>query len=647
MTSSPKSSTKKSTNTSARVNALSRRSKEMDRGLEAIYTEPVGEVERQFSSNGSVRGARLVSGIVTLLGMCTLSAWAGWMWFGQTPSNVSPIEARLEAPSALVIGQPTRIRVTWKNESSSVLRRMRVQMLLPSHAEFVSAIPAFTDEKRSVWQREYVSGYATGTFDITVIPRGALNEETFVQALISSDNGSGSSQEQQPLVMSFTHSTSAVSLDRPVLPAHAIPGEKVMTTWSWSFPSSTSLGSAQLRIVYPETFQPAVATGTVLDPEHRTIVTSLDKIQSKTISLIGSFLPSHVEQGVFMGEIGRTDEHGTWLTFARTSGTMTIAPPDLALAMVVNGVEEGVVLEPNGVLRATLRYENTTPDSLEHVKLTVKFDTHADPVLKKAPTFIDARAFESNPRATTSTKGSVILAVFDEKTIPDFFKLRRGSSGSIDLYLPLGSVASGTRDLSIFGNVSGEFIRGKTKKTLMIPERIFAVSSDVSPGVAVRFGTEEGAPIVGGSMPPQVGVTTTYRVFFDLEKRLHAVENVVMKTTLAKHVSLHGTSSTSEGTLIFDPVSQTVTWSVPLFATNSSALHAWFDIDLVPTPEDVGQFVPLIGTTSFEGRDTTIERLIRRAQDGFTTDLEDDSIAKGKGSVRVRIPPSSSTKKSR
>lgn len=640
---------KRLTRAPARVEDPRTREEDVERGLEAIYRQPVTSDEQVFSGRSPLRGARIVSGIIALCGMCSFAAWAGWMWLGPTRASVAPpLDVRVQAPTALTIGEPTAVRVHWKNPSTSPIRHARFQLLLPAHADIAFVQPAFTNAQQSVWEKEFVGGLEEGDYTAAILPLGALHEETFAQLLVSVIDANGVAREQQPIVTSFVYDGSSLTFTPPVIPTRAIPGEKVVTRWMWSQTTSSRISGAQMRITYPETFQPAVATGTILDTEHRQLVASLAGNAARMISLVGTFLPAHVTQGQFVADIGRTDEHGSWLSFQRVSSTMSVAPPDFAVSMVVNGAEDGVVLEPGGVVRVTVRYENTTPDTLEHAVITVAFDAHTTPSLKKpVNALFDARAIEATPSAVTGTKGSVTTVTFTEKTVPALARIPHGGDGTLDVYFPLTHVPTGTKDMAISVGAHADFTRAQQQRSVVLPERVLPFISDVGLASTVRFSTDEGAPIVGGPIPPQVGATTTYRVFLDLTKHLHTLQGITVQTTLPDRVALHGTSSTTDGALQFDPLAHTLSWIVPMFATSSEALHAWFDIDIVPTAADVGQFLPLTGSTTFDAVDATIGRRLHRAVDGYTTDLEDDVVAKGHGAVRVPPTPKASSKKTR
>ncbi len=625
------------------------REEDVERGLEAIYRRPVTEDEQSFSGKSSLRGARIVSGVIALCGMCSFAAWAGWMWFGPARASVTPqIEVRVEAPTKLIIGEPTALRMHWKNTSTSSIRRARFQMLVPAHADIAFVQPAFTNKQQFVWEKEFVGGLEEGVYTVGIIPVGALHEETFAQLLVSVSDANGATREQQPIVTPFVYADSSVRFTPPITPTRTIPGERTVTRWMWSQTTSSRISGGQLRITYPETFQPAVTTGTVLDTEHRQMVASLAGNAARMVSLIGTFLPSHVTQGQFHAELGRIDEHGNWLSFQRVSSTVNVAPPDFALSLVVNGSEDGGILEPGGGVRASVRYENMTPDALEHVVLSVAFDARTTPAPKKpAITFFDPHAIETSPASVTGTKGSVVTITFTEKTVPAFARIPRGGEGIVDVYIPLAQVPTGTRDMVMSVSARAEFARGQKKQAVLLPERLMPFMSDLALASRVRFSTDEGAPIVGGPIPPQVGATTTYRVFLDLTKRMHAIQDLTVHTVLPEAVFLRGTSSTSAGSFQVDSTSRALSWNVPIFTTSSEALHAWFDVDIVPVATDVGQYLPLIGVTTLDAFDATIGRRIHRTRNGFSTDLEEDALAKGRGAVRLPPAPKSPTKKMR
>ena len=139
--------------------------------------------------------------------------------------------------------------------------------------------------------------------------------------------------------------------------------------------------------------------------------------------------------------------------------------------------------------------------------------------------------------------------------------------------------------------------------------------------------------IGSGPIPPQVGHTTNYRVYWNVSNSLHTLENVRMSATLPQDVAWLERTDTDIGTVSYNATTRQITWTIPKLLAELAHAGAWFEIAISPDSGDVGRFMKLTSTTSFEARDSSTAESMSESLGELTSELPDDDFALGKGTV--------------
>jgi hypothetical protein len=137
-----------------------------------------------------------------------------------------------------------------------------------------------------------------------------------------------------------------------------------------------------------------------------------------------------------------------------------------------------------------------------------------------------------------------------------------------------------------------------------------------------------------GPLPPLVGKTTVYRVYWKVQKTLHALDEATVTAVLPQIGTWTGKTETSMGAIAYDETTRMVRWTIGKVADGTKEFEGWFEVALTPQSVDVGRFAALLGETSFQARDGRLQEVVRRTKPAVSTDVSNDEGAKGKGVVR-------------
>ena len=148
-----------------------------------------------------------------------------------------------------------------------------------------------------------------------------------------------------------------------------------------------------------------------------------------------------------------------------------------------------------------------------------------------------------------------------------------------------------------------------------------------------RYHDEDGNPLASGPLPPKVGQTTTYRVFWEVRNSLHDLHKGSTTANLPPGIIWTGNSASDIGTIIFDETTRLVTWNIDGLPASIPRVGAWFDVSVTPQSSDVGTFVKLINPIAFEITDKETDDTIHASTPILDTEIPQDQFAKGKGTV--------------
>jgi uncharacterized repeat protein (TIGR01451 family) len=153
------------------------------------------------------------------------------------------------------------------------------------------------------------------------------------------------------------------------------------------------------------------------------------------------------------------------------------------------------------------------------------------------------------------------------------------------------------------------------------------INSDLGFKEQVRYFDENNMPVGAGPLPPAVGQTTTFKVYWNLTNNLHDLNDAVVQTVLPDGVQWSAGNRTSVGTLTYNDTAKTVTWQIGRLPITVFEASAEFNIGLTPTDAQRNKIVVLVSGSKVTATDTNTGSSLEKDSVPKTTKLEDDSIA--------------------
>ena len=250
---------------------------------------------------------------------------------------------------------------------------------------------------------------------------------------------------------------------------------------------------------------------------------------------------------------------------------------------------------------------------------------------------LDWRKLSDNNNGTVTGR----TIVWTKTEVPALASISKDQEGSIDFSIPVRTVneASLIRDFEIKGYAQFA-VGGKAEELSKENEAnrsnqlTVKINSDVMLDEAVRYFDEDNIAVGTGPLPPQVGQTSTFKVYWKISNSLHELGALKVTTVLPNYVNWDGKEQADAGTLTFDEQSNQVTWQIgrlPLSATN---VEAEFSISVRPKPTDINKLLILVSGTTLSGTDNQTTYNVSQTLKAQTTKLEKDDIADTNGIIK-------------
>lgn len=618
-------------------------SADVAKGLEKIYLNDTAKQDDLKKLHHKKRRwwLRAFTGLVAFCLISSALAWAGLLFLqpnADLPSG--SVEVVIDGPESIMLGQEVTYIVRWKNTSFQPVTDAELRLAYPVEFQKTYASPWPTDPTNEAWKLGIVPAGANGLITVKGIFIGNIGTQGAFQA-IAVYRQNGDARSKQALVTKALSFTDTVFEGNWNVPAKAVAGDRVDVAFSLHNKGGQSLSGLAARMVLPQGFLPAQATGSRFLPvgsggEWELALPELSPNATTSLSISGSFVSGLSGDIPFRLRVG-TEREGAFVALFESNQIVPVLAGDLSLRLVVNGADADRAITPGEPLRISLSYKNVSPEPLGDVRLEVSFESVVNGASATGTSLLDWSRLEDATRGVSSTRPRLQSIVYNKSHIAGLESLAPSDEGVIELAIPTIGAASGTKTADIRLQLSGTMAtvgKDKVKRDVKANPVKLSYRSDADLAVEARYFTEEGAPLGSGPLPPVAGKTTVYRVIWSMTKNLHTLENMQVEAVLPASVAWNASSLPEAGEISFDETTRTVRWKLNQVPEDVKELHAWFDISLTPTDLDIGRFARLVGDTTFTASDPIVLETIERKKPALTSDLQTDEGASGKGVVR-------------
>lgn len=275
---------------------------------------------------------------------------------------------------------------------------------------------------------------------------------------------------------------------------------------------------------------------------------------------------------------------------------------ELAAAEGIISLDEGVTLK--------ISFKNSGPVAISDLKLSLE-SSDGNFSLKKLEKAKDDSGFNI------------------DNQVVRFVKIAAGASGEAEVKVYFSSKGG---ERTVNWRARSEYsISGQTlKHDFDLPA--LKVKAELKVTDAAYYTSPQGDQLGIGPLPPFVGIPTNYWIFLEAQSRADW-KNLIVSAKLPKGVELTDSRSLLAGEFNYNPETRQLIWKVPEMVGRAESYHLGFEVQLIPTPPQVGQVLPLLNNPQYYATDALTGQEASGALNKLTTDLDEDRFNSGQGQV--------------
>jgi hypothetical protein len=566
-------------------------------------------------------------------------------------TDSTAVDMQISAPDTVSAGQEISYTLTYNNQEYVGLKNVNIKVDYPTNFIYESADPA-PDVNNDTWNIGRVNQRSNGKIVIKgkIIDKVGASSIVLAQMLYTPENFSSEFKKENSANVvvrdlgfdpSFDFSNTALVGQEEKIDIDLKPGDADY------LPQFTMRMQKDDNIQLDDTIVDNGATGAengnslkvekVKDAQNNLwLISGLQKKEETfTIKYRVKNKTSDNQQIILTFEESVGDKN---YTFLEQDIPFQIMKSDLNLNLILNGSNGDQPVNFSQPLNYSIAYANKGEAAMQDVVIMAVLNSD----FLDWTTLQDANKGREMGNTITWTKneipalgkidvgekGSIDFSLnvlpFKESDLGKSFKITSYVQYAIGGLDKLGTVGSSTASSTSAG------IDNQSNTINSI------INSDLGFKEQVRYFDENNLPVGDGPLPPAVGQTTSFKVYWNLTNNLHDLNNVSLQTVLPNGVEWSAHNRTSVGTLAYDAASKQVTWQIGRLPITVYEASAEFDISLTPTEDQRNKIVVLVSGSKVLATDANTGAALEKDSVPKTTKLEDDSIAGMSSDGRVK-----------
>lgn len=362
------------------------------------------------------------------------------------------------------------------------------------------------------------------------------------------------------------------------------------------------LENLRVNVEYPDGFNFSSASPPGLD-ELDWDLPSLFKGGGGRIKIQGTIKGEVGAQKIFRAKIGLIKD-GQFLVLKKALATIQIVEPSLYISQTVNGLSN-FVSNTSDLLHYEVFFKNIGRAPIQKKFLLVKLE----------PGLFDLSTLKSDRGESGPGDNSII---FDWRKIAKLKFLEAGEEGKVEFWVRVKGEGA-------FEGLKNPVLRNEVKIGDIKKEFEVKVNSRLSVAQKVYFQDDFFENF--GSLPPRVGQTTNYTIWWQVANLWNDVKNVKVKSVLPQNVKPTGKIFPEEAKFTFDPESKEAIWNIgdlESWTGVATPLTLAFQIEFTPDNSQRGKIPVLVAETTVVGEDGFTGELLQGTSQPVDASLPDD-----------------------
>lgn len=596
-----------------------RSSRETKRQLRSIYEGLDGKVPdlTKLDRRGRSKMTSVLLKIIGLLAVLSVVAWVGFFLFTQGLFQADEtMKIEIEGPEDVKSGEEVAYTLRYENIGDVPVASLIAKLNIPSTFHVYSTVPE--PDENLEWTIGSLSAGSDGAITITGVFLADVPSSQRLQALFTYKPANFSSDFQDIITQKIDINDSVLAFTFTG-PEKALAGDSSEYIINVQNSGADPVYNLRITPTFTEDFTVISAQPAREEGQTYWAIDSLDPGELKAITVSGSFTSTASGDQTLSVSAGFVEQDVVYTQRSEEITTDVLAG-SLSFSVIVNGSNEDQTADLGETLRMSIDYANNSREAVQDMSFSLTL------------TGIDGTV-PINWKNANLGGGERIENEISWEQLDD---LEPETSAVIDLSLPLfpridpGEADSFTMDVVLTLNKIGSISSTRTLQSSPITIRL---NSDAGVSAQARYYSNDGTAIGSGPLPPEVGQITNYRVYWNTSNSLHTLEDVRLSTTLPQDVTWIENTDTDIGSISYNSTTRIVTWAITKLPAELGHAGAWFEIAVNPDDADIGRFIKLTNTTSFEAKDTVTNESLSKSLGELTSELPNDEFALGQGVV--------------
>jgi hypothetical protein len=207
-----------------------------------------------------------------------------------------------------------------------------------------------------------------------------------------------------------------------------------------------------------------------------------------------------------------------------------------------------------------------------------------------------------------------------------------GGKGAVDLKVrfdrrKIGTEAEAGLRIEVSYDLGGEPV------SYPVGSAKIKISSTLNISSAGYYYSRQGDQLGVGPLPPTVDIPTRYWIFWEADNFGNDLKDFSLTAELPDNIVWTDNKSLLAGNLRYGQIGKRVIWSVDDISKDGGNNKAAFEIEIIPTANDIGKIKGLLSDIKYSAYDKFTGQAMSGDLKTITTDLEFDKMASGKGKI--------------
>ncbi len=611
---------------------------EIEESLAEIYKNESGN-DVDITKLEKKKGFTVLGVFFFLLFILLFLIGATWSYYiflyPQKEQSADLVDMTISGPQKIISGEDFIYKIDYTNPTEVEIKNVEIKIVYPDNFIFVDSYPPIMNNDKTAWDIKNIGPLSKGGIKIKGKIIGKEKDKNIILANMSWTPINSTAGFRKERALETIISNASLNFDF-VTPPSVLVGDVSNISVKYKSENDNFLKNFRLKIDQLENIEfisgSVDENNTDIDDDIKVGILKINEIDKDEHEIDIKFKVvkkiNETEKMVLHFEY--LDDNGAYYSFFDQTLDFNVIKNDLNLSLILNGSSNSQGVNFGQTLNYSLAFSNDGNNDLGDIAIMGIVDSD---ILDWSSINVSHDGIIKNNTISWSHREAPLL-----KT------LQKGDDGMVNFsinILPFDKIGDKDIDYKISSYAQfGIGVQASTTEELTIDETrsntiIAKVNSNLELNEKVRYFNEDNIAVGLGPLPPRVGESTSYRVYWEITNSLHKLENLIVKTKLPKYVYWVSNMSPTIGKINYKNTTHEVTWDIGDLKISELIGSVEFDISVSPIVGDEGKVLALLSGTVVKAQDVNTDSKINLINKASTTRLEDDEIGISDGIVRA------------